>query len=62
MCVCLIMSDSCDLMGCSPPASSVRGIPQVRILSGLSFLFPGDLPVLGVKFALQVDSLLTEPP
>ena len=34
----------CDPMDCSPAGSSVHGILQARILSGLSFPFPGDLP------------------
>ena len=28
----------CDFMDCSPPGSSVHGIPQAGILSGLPFL------------------------
>ena len=34
---------------CSPPGSSVHGIPQSRILSGLPFPFPGDLLDLGTE-------------
>ena len=29
----------CDPMDCSPPASSVRGISQVRILEGVAIAF-----------------------
>jgi len=39
----------CDSMGCSPPGSSVHGIFQARILEGLPFPTPGDLPDLGVE-------------
>ena len=54
-------------MDCSPPASSVHGIFQARILEWLPFSSPGDLPVPGIEPespvspALQVDSLPTEP-
>ena len=53
-------------MDCSLPGSSVHGISQARILEwGSHFLPPGDLPDPGIKHvspALQVDSLLSEPP
>ena len=55
----------CDPMDCSPPGSSVHGILQT---SGLPCRPPGDLPDAGIEPvplaspALQVDSLLTEPP
>ena len=58
-----LVSDSCDPMDCSPPGSSVCGILQARILSGLPFPSPGDLPDPGIEpgsLALQADSLLTE--
>ena len=32
-------SDSCDLMGCSPPGSSVHGIFQARILKWIAISF-----------------------
>ena len=54
-----------DPMDCSPPGSSVHGILWARILSGLPFPSPGDLPNPGIKPrspALQGDSLPTEPP
>ena len=50
--------------GCSSPGSSVHGISQARILDGLPFPSPGDLPDSGIKLeypALQADSLLSEP-
>ena len=34
----------CNPMDCSPPGSSVRGALQARILGGLPFPPPGDLP------------------
>ena len=34
----------CDPMDCSPPGSSVHGIFQARVWSGLPFPSPGDLP------------------
>ena len=36
-------------MDCSPPSSSVHGIPQARYWSGLPFPLPGDLPDPRVK-------------
>ena len=51
----------CDPMNCSPPGSSVHGISQARILRGLPFPPPGDLPDPGIDSApptspaLQVD-------
>ena len=58
-----MVSDSCDPMDCSPPGSSVHGILQARIWSGLPFPSPGDLPDPGIELrspASQADSLLTE--
>ena len=55
----------CDPMDCSLPGSSVHGILQARILSGLPFLSPGDLPNPGIEPrspALQADTLTSEPP
>ena len=52
-------------MDCSPPGFSVHEILQARILSGLPFPSPGDLPDSRNEPgcpALQVDSLLPEPP
>ena len=50
-------------MDCSLPGSSVLEILQARILRGLPFPSPGDLPNRGIKPrspALQADSLPTE--
>ena len=55
----------CDPMDCSPPGSSVHGIPQARILEWLPCPPPGHLPNPGTepRFpALQADSLVSEPP
>ena len=53
----------CDSMGCSPPGSSVHGIPQQEYWRGLPFPPPGDLlnPEIEPRSpALQADSLSTE--
>ena len=39
----------CDLVDCSLPGSSVRGILQARILEWLPFLSPGDIPDPGIE-------------
>ena len=55
----------CDPMDCSPPGTSVHGILQARILDGLSFPSPEDLPDAGIEPtspALQADALPSEPP
>ena len=55
----------CDPMNYSPPGSSGLGILQARILGGLQFPSPGDLPDPGIKprsSALQADSLPSESP
>ena len=52
-------------MDCSPPGSSAHTIPQARILGGLPFPSPGNLPDPGIKprsLALQADSLPSDPP
>ena len=53
----------CDPMDCLPPASSVRGIFQVRILEWIASS-PGSLSHPGIKprSALQAGSLPSEPP
>ena len=52
-CVCVCMLSCvwlfCDPMDCSPPGSSVRGILQARLWSGLPFPPPGDLPDPGIE-------------
>ena len=55
----------CDPIDCSPPGSSVHGIPQARILEWLPFPSPGGLPDSGIKSGsptLQADYLPSEPP
>ena len=55
----------CSPMDCSPPGSSVHGISQARVLGGLLFPPPGDLPNPGIEPAspaLQADSSSSEPP
>ena len=50
----------CNPMDCSPPGSSVHGILQARIWSGLSCSPPEDLPNSGIgpgSPASQADSL-----
>ena len=53
----------CNPLDCSPPGSSVHGILQARIWSGLPCPPPGDLPdsvtepVSPVTPTLQADSL-----
>jgi len=55
-------------MDCSPPVSSVYGIFQARIWSGLPFPTPGCFPNPGIKLASlcflhwQVDSFTSVPP
>ena len=59
----LVVPDSLQPDGLWPAGSSVHGILQARILSGLPFPSPGDLPDPGIKPrspALQADSLPTE--
>ena len=57
------MSDSCDPVDYSPPGSSIYMVFQARILEGVAFPSPGDLPDPGNEPgspALQVDPLPTE--
>ena len=67
VCVCVLVAQSCltlcDPMDCSPPGSSLHGILQARIWSGLPFPSLGDLPDPGIEPgapALQADALPTE--
>ena len=66
MCVtCSVMSDSLQPMNCSLPDSSVYGMFQARILSGLPFPTPWDHPNPETEPGsptLQADSLPSEPP
>ena len=62
---CPILCDPMDAMDCSLPGSSVHGILQARILQWVAIPSPKDLPNPGIQPgfpALQVDSLLFEPP
>ena len=43
------MSDSCDLMDCSPPGSSVHGILQARVLQWVPMPSSRDLPNPGIE-------------
>ena len=55
----------CDPMDCSLSGSSVHGIFQARILTGLPFPSPRDLPDPGIEPrspALQADTLPSKPP
>ena len=52
VCVCVCAQSCltlCDPMDCSLPDSTVREISEARILSGLPFPSPGDLPDLGIE-------------
>ena len=54
----------CKPMDCSPPGSSVHGILQARIWSGLSFPSPGDLHKPGIEPGsptMQADFSPSEP-
>ena len=63
-----VMSDSCDLMDCSLPGSSVHGILQAKILEWVLSPPPGIFPTQGLNpgllYALQwqAGSLTLEPP
>ena len=50
-------SDSCDLMGCSPPGSSVHGIFQARILKWAAISYSrrvtGEAPGNGCSVTLR---------
>ena len=51
-CCCLVIRSCptlCDPMDCSPPSSFVHGISQARVLHGLLFPSPGDLPDPGIE-------------
>ena len=62
---CWVMSDSCNLMNCSPSGSSVRGIFQAKILEWVAIAFsrgssrPRDWTQVS---CMQADSLLSEIP
>ena len=46
---CLVISNLCDPMDCSPPGSSVHGILQARTLEWVAFPFSRGLPDPGFK-------------
>ena len=48
----------CAPVDSSPPGSSVLGVLQARILDGLPFPFPGDLPDLGIEPASSASPVL----
>ena len=55
----------CDPMDCSPPASSIHGIFQARVLEWVARTSPGDLPNPRIEPgspALRADSSPSEPP
>ena len=66
--VCLVTQSYptlCDHMDCSPPGSSAQGDSSGKNTSVLPWPLSGDPPNKGIKPwcpALQVDSLLSEPP
>ena len=68
VCVCVLVTlilTVCDSMDCSPPESSVHGILQARILGWVGISFSRGSPDPGIEpgsAALQVSSLLSEPP
>ena len=68
VCVCVLVTlilTVCDSMDCSPPESSVHGILQARILEWVGISFSRGSPDPGIEprsAALQVGSLLSEPP
>ena len=52
MCVCVCAQSRqilCDPMDCSPPASSVHGISQARILERVAISSSGDYPNSGIE-------------
>ena len=54
----------CDPMNCSPPGSSVCGVPQARIPEWIAIFSPRDLPDPGIEPrspSLRADSLPSEP-
>ena len=60
-----VVSDSCDPVGCSPPASSVHGVLQARMPGWVAYLLQGILLTQGSNLGLlhlQADSLPSEPP
>ena len=65
----VLVTQSCptlfDVMDCSPPGSPVHGILQARILERVAILFSRGSSQSRIESgspALQVESLLSEPP
>ena len=54
MCAAQLCPTLCNLMDCSPPGSSVRGILQARILVWGVISFSGDLPNPGIELTSPV--------
>ena len=54
-----VVSDSCDLMDCSPPGFFIHGISQARILEQVAISFSSGLPkrMPLSSHTLQADSL-----
>ena len=50
----------CEIMGWSPPGSSVHDISQARILEWVAFPFPGDLPNPGIEPASLMSPALAD--
>ena len=69
LCMCVLVIQSCptlcDLIDYSPPGSSVLGILQARILEWVAIPFFRESSDPGIEPrspALQIESLLSEPP
>ena len=58
MCACSVVSNSLDPMDCSLPGSSVHGILQARIQSGLLCPHPDDLPGPGIELLSLMSAAL----
>ena len=60
MCMCSVMSDSWlpPWTICSLPDSSVQGIIQAKVLGGLPFFLPEELPDPGIKTISPVSPVL----
>ena len=59
-----VVSNSCDPMGCNPPAPLPKGFSRQEYQSGLPFPSPRDLPDPGIEPgspSSQADSFTSEP-
>ena len=63
-CSCLVVSDFCDPVDCSPPGSSVLGILQARILEWVSIPFSrgSSWPRDQTRISCIAGRFFTEPP